>query len=265
MELTKQDNINNRKNYHKNYYDDELFSKFIKISVILHALVIGLSFIWSFISSNQDPIRISPSIRVDLVALPDVKKSDLSQYEASDKTNLNALEEKLSKTEASAKKALQKIQEEVKQEESMSLQKKKGKETRKDSLKNALERIKALDSIEKSQSSRKKTVIAKGNTLSKGTSLTGENTGETSEFVSRMQSKLHDNWNLPVWLSKQNLNAKVVLFLDSKGYVSKTVFAQPSGNQQFDDFVLKTIRMSQPFNAPPDEVLEGGITLGFPL
>ena len=56
-----------------------------------------------------------------------------------------------------------------------------------------------------------------------------------------------------------------MIFMDGQGYVTSMVMAKPSGNKQFDDYCMKTIRMSQPFGAPPDEVLQDGITLGFPL
>lgn len=233
---------------------NEFLWKNVRTSAIAHAILLVLSII-ACLTFNKEPIRFIPSIRVDLVALPDIKKSDLNKYTPSD---MKELDEKLKKVEKSAKKTLETLKE---KEEVKDFSPKKKR------LKDAIDRIKALTEIENEvkNSASKPKQVAKGNILSKGNALTGPQNGDVNSYIGTMQTKLRENWNLPVWLSKQDLSAKVVVFLDRSGYVSNTVFAKSSGNQQFDDYVLKTIRMAQPFGPPPEDLLDGGLTLGFPL
>lgn len=246
---------------------DELFSKGLRLSVAAHGLVVIAAIILS-LTSAKEPVKMIQSIRVDLVGLPDLKKSDLSKITPDDISDLN---EKLTEAGKNAKDMLKKAKERppaepepVVKDDSMAMKKTKTREKERGSdLKSAIDRIKALADIE-SQVKKSKTV-AKGNAVSRGNSLSGEAADDANEFAARIASKLRDNWNLPIWLSKQKLNAKVVIFLDRAGYVSNTVFAQSSGNKQFDDYCLKTVRMAQPFGPPPSEILDGGITLGFPL
>ena len=245
---------------------DEMFGKGLRLSIAVHALIVIAAIILNLMSARA-PVKMLQSIRVDLVGLPDLKKSDLSKTTPDDIGDLN---EKLNEASKTAKDQLKKakerpvIEEPAAEDDSLAMKKKKPREKERGSdLKSAIDRIKALADIE-SQVKKTKTV-AKGNNLSKGNSLSGDTANDANEFAARIASKLRDNWNLPVWLSQQKLNAKIVIFLDRAGYVSNTVFAQSSGNKQFDDYCLKTVRMAQPFGPPPSEILDGGITLGFPL
>lgn len=244
---------------------DELFYAGLRRSVGAHA-VLAIAMVLLSLSLSKPPAKFVQSIRVDIVGLPDLKKADLSKVAPDDMSDLN---DKLTEAGKSAKDLLKKAKEAPVEkapadDDAMALKKEKKKEkSRKESLKSAIDRIKALTAIENEV--KKQRAQVKGNQVSKGNSMTGEIGTDTNEYVGRLASKLRDNWNLPVWLTRQKLNAKIVIFLDRAGYVSNTVVAQSSGNKQFDDFCLKTIRMSQPFGPAPDDVVEGGITLGFPL
>jgi outer membrane biosynthesis protein TonB len=246
-------------------YNDRLFWRGFRHSAIAHGALVVTGIIMSFVVPHE-PIKFLPSIRVDLVGLPDFKKSDMNKIAPDDMTDLN---KKLSDAGKSAKKLLQEAKKApAPPEESDMTLKKEKPANKKDELKSAIDRIKALEDIEsqvKKGSKEKPKAVLKGNALSKGNSVTGEQAADTNMYIGKLQGRLRDNWNLPVWLTKQDLNAKVVIFLDRGGYVSHTVLAKSSGNQQFDDYCLKTIRMAQPFGPPPSDILDGGITLGFPL
>ncbi len=266
-------------------FTDELFWRGFKASASAHA-VLAICAVVLGLALPHNQIKFLPSIRVDLVSLPDVKKADLGKVQPNDVSDLSKQLENASKlTKKMAEKAKktpipttpppEAVPEEmVKHDkdkpkpkpESKSESKAESKEAaRKKERLNALDRIKALAEIEKDDMPAKPRVVAKGNKLSNGDSTTGGPAIDTNAFISKMQGKLRDNWNLPVWLSKQSLDAKVVIFLDRAGYVSNTIMAKSSGNKQFDDFCLKTIRMAQPFGEPPGDILNDGLTLGFPL
>lgn len=245
---------------------DEAFARGLRFSIGAHA-VIAIAAIILSLTLSKEPVKLVQSIRVDLVGLPDVKKSDLSKVTPNDMSDLN---ERLNDARKKAKDHSKKSKEEPAPpvpDDTMAIKKQKEKpreKNRKDSLKSAIERIKALAAIESETTKKQKTVV-KGNQLSKGNALSGDVGNDVNEYVGRLAAKLRDNWNLPVWLSRQKLNAKIVIFLDRAGYVTNTVLAQSSGNKQFDDYCMKTIRMAMPFGAPPEDVLDGGLTLGFPL
>ncbi|MEW6058256.1 MAG: TonB C-terminal domain-containing protein [Bdellovibrionota bacterium] len=246
---------------------NQFFGKAIRMSIAIHA-ILAIVAVFTGVLFPRDAAKFTPSIRVDIVDIPDFAKRDLNKYTLDD---MNSLDKRLTEASKGAKKLLKdarssKPEQEPDASDAMVLKKVKPSGSN-DLLKSAIDRIKAIAQIESEvkKADHKKKVIPKGNVKSEGDSLTGENTGETNVFLTRLQGRLRDNWNLPVWLSQQNLDAKVVIFLDRQGYVKHTVFAKNSGNKQFDDYVLKTIRMSQPFGTPPGEVMDGGVTLGFPL
>ena len=258
-------------------FSDELFWNGFKTSASAHA-VLAISAIVLGIALPHNQIKFLPSIRVDLVSLPDLKKSDLGKPQ-NDVSDLNKqLQETAKATKALQDKAKKMpeptpveppddtlaLKHEKPKPEEKAKPAEKEKYNRKD-LTNAIDRMKALAAIETEDKKSKPKAVAKGNKLSAGDSNTGGAPVDSNLFISKMTGKLRDNWNLPVWLSKQNLDAKVVVFLDRAGYVSNTVMAKSSGNQQFDAFCLKTIRMAQPFGEPPGDILSEGLTLGFPL
>jgi protein TonB len=255
-------------------YQREMFRKGLRTSIGAHSALIIFAIIAGFTLSRQ-PAKFTQSIRVDLVALPDLKKKDMAKITPDD---LQDLSEKLSEASKSAKKTLENTKREAAKPKSepepepdaMAMKKKQAKpNTNKDALKSAIDRIRALEEIESEVKKPKTTqkVAAKGNQISKGAGATGEvATGDLNAYISKMQVKLRDNWNLPVWLAKQTqLKALVVVFLDRKGFVTNAVLSRSSGDKQFDEYALKTVRISQPFGPPPSELIEDGATLAFPL
>lgn len=238
--------------------------KSLNLSIGLHVALFLSVFIVKVVGPSK-PIMLQSSVKVDLIGLPDLTKKDVadstldpvskSKDDAEDKSLMKALE-KMKKF--NPKKA----------DDEMEL-KKKEEESRKKSMKSALERIKSIQDMEESESkskSNKKQVQAKGNVLSQGSSLTGTQGDVFNEYADRMRTRLSNNWDLPVWLSKMKLQAQVVIYLDKTGSVLSAVITKSSNNKQFDEYVMKTIKVSQPFGPPPAEILNaGGVILGFPL
>lgn len=234
------------------FRDDPLFPGF-KQSVVIHTLVVLTIFIGMSVGLLKETKVIVPALRVDIVGLPDRKIIDLTP----------PAEEPQNSTESTSTKPTPPTNEKV-----VSLKESPKKEpTKKNQLKSAIDRIKALSSIEDSTPTRKKQTPTKylGNKLSAGTSTSGDATEDGDVYLGNMRDKLQSNWNLPLWLSKQDLRATLHLVLDRAGNIQQLRVATTSGNPQFDDYCLKTVRQSAPFSRPPDNWVGEVIQLGFPL
>ncbi len=258
-------------------------------SVVVHSVLFLLFFLKSiFLPGN--PIPISSTLRVDLVGLPDLLKSEMKGAVAPPPDLVDALQQ--------AEQAAQKqVEEERKvtppKEEpdddgpSVPLEKKKAppkKENRDEQLKKALARVKALNRLEaiknaeKNQETRAKTeglenregTLIKGNRLSQGASLDGDaREAAQSSYYELVRDKLVAHWALPVWLARQNHQAQVVIYIDARGRLRDFRFTRPSGSETFDAAVKRALQESQPFAPPPaavtSEVQNQGILVGFPL
>lgn len=230
-------------------HESNNFKKCLTTSLGVHAFAAFLIAL-SGLLFHHTPVKLLPSIRVDLVGLPDLTKREeqLAPVAQHFQKKAQIQEAKSMKAPLSKTIKLKKIKPNKKSKSSSDL------------LKNAIERIRAVEKIEESMKKMKGNAIS----ASSNTGLLVGNTTPT-EYASQMQSKLKSNWNLPVWLAKQKLAATAEVFLDHNGAVRNAIISKSSSNLQFDDYVLKTIERSQPFGPPPKEWIGVGIELGFPL
>lgn len=248
------------------------FNAGLKASVIGHLALIFLILVKSLVFPGK-PLLYIPTLKVDIVGLPDVLKKDLKanpESEAAQKEIAKALkdaEQQIKKLKTVPPKVIAKKDEMVlkpKNAESAKAREKK--------LKSALDRIKALNKItspDESDSHNAPKVI-KGNKISKGSSLSGDaRESDQTSYYDALRERLQENWSLPVWLSRKDLSAQVQIFIDSRGKLRNFRFTKTSGNSQFDDAVKKTLKKSEPFPVPSDAdastVLVDGVLIGFPL
>jgi outer membrane biosynthesis protein TonB len=243
-----------------NDFQSEQLRKYLKVSAVAHLMIaVAIFATQTFLPAPK--INLQQSIRVDLVGLPDLTKKEMTQIDP----QLRDLEKSLSPPVK--EKAVPSPKEEVvNSEKTMNLPNSKSKKAKKDNkLQSAIDRIKALEEIEDQTKQARKTL--KGNIMSKGSSISGEisEAEETDRYAAKLQEKLRSNWNLPVWLAQQKLSATALILLDSRGRVVHAAISKPSANKQFDDYVLKTIDVSQPFGQPPKSWVGTSIELGFPL
>ena len=233
----------------------------LKLSLFFHFVLLAF-FVLKSVVFPGTPKPYQPSLRVDLVGLPDLLKKDLNPTVPSSALETAQPEEaglKAPPTQDLTQRNRKRIQqlERMAREES----------ERKRKMESALARMKSLAKI---SSEPKAGTLFKGHQISRGSSVSGDarETGEFS-YYDEVRSRLQQNWELPVWLSRQNLSARVVLFIDSKGSIRNFRLILSSGNSQFDEAVKKTVTASQPFPPPPREqaapLLVHGITVGFPL
>lgn len=218
------------------------------------------------------PLHYTPTLRVDIVGLPDVLKKDLAHIRPAQQQQ--ALSEKLKK----ATEAAENIKPIAPEPNERVLNPKKTPIAPTHSLnssenpsgvskknQSALARIKALEKLGDGEN-----VLIRGNAISKGTSLSGDAKESSEEdYLDLLRNQLQQNWSLPVWLARQKLSAQVQIFLDHQGRLRNFRITKTSGNPQFDEAVKRSIQESQPFPPPPANVasalLGHGVLIGFPL
>jgi hypothetical protein len=227
------------------HVSEEGYARALRASFIAHALFILLVLFKGLIFPSA-PKPYVPTLRVDMVGLPDVLKKDLralpTDTSVADPDELVLHPKKKSLTNQSREKK----------------------------LRSALDRIKALSKITADDTPKSKTILVKGNKISKGAALSGDaKEAAEASYYDLLRGKLQENWALPVWIARQNYSAQVQLFVDGRGRVKSFRFVKTSGNAQFDSAIKKTLEESQPFPAPSEDVagslLTNGVLIGFPL
>lgn len=225
-------------------------AKAIRVSFVIHLGVLAFLIIKSIVLPGPlNTKEYIPSLRVDLVSLPDQKTTE--QITPAMPTASEEVKEPTKK---------EKIETKPTEKGDYSLNKKKSK---KDRMKSALDRIKALEKIKEGEQ-------IKGNKIAKGSSAKGEATNSVeTTYVDVVLDKIRAEWELPQWLKDKNLSAKVLIKIDRRGMITHTQFIKSSGNEQFDAAVKRTLQASVPFPVPPTSILanmsQDGIMFGFPI
>ncbi|MBC7691548.1 MAG: cell envelope integrity protein TolA [Methylotenera sp.] len=275
--------------------------KGLRWSFIAHGVLLLVIIIKSVIFPGK-PVLYIPSLRVDVVGLPDLLKKDLANVpktapdmgEALKKAETDAQKIKAPPPEPKAPKIAEKAPEEVAKPDDMVLHPKKlaeKVENKKDlakknrerlkeltqdhprdkKLRSALDRIKSLNKISaESETKGPASPVIKGNAISHGTSLSGDaRENAESGYMDLVRDKLQDKWELPVWIQRQKLSAQVQIFIDMRGRLNGMRIMKSSGNAAFDEAVKKTVTASAPFPVPPAGIAgslsSSGILVGFPL
>jgi len=235
-------------------------SRGVRLSLIAHGAIAALILIKSLVFPSKT-IPFIPTLRVDIVGLPDVLKKDKFNQPIPAALPTPAKPAEKPREKSKAEPALP--------NEMVLKPKAKAEEAaREKKIKGALDRIKALQKI--NDDSEKAPAVVKGNKISKGSSLSDDaRESDQASYYDQIRDKLQQNWELPVWLSRQDLSARVQLMIDSRGILRGFRFIKASGNAQFDEAVKKTIKDSQPFPIPPTDIAgslaSNGILVGFPL
>lgn len=235
------------------------------LSLAAHVLLLSFFLVkTTFFPGERKPFVAT--LRVDLVGLPDLTKQEMER--------LAARQEAAKKKETEAEPPKKSIKEEAEpsKPDEMALErqapKSESRAKRRERMDAALKRMQALAKIH--EDTEEVPQVIKGNRISKGTALTGEaKENAEAQYLDGVLNRLQANWSLPIWLSKQNLQAQAVVFINSYGKVQGMRWIKPSGNAQFDEAVKQCISSSEPFPLPPDAIrgslLADGVLLGFPL
>lgn len=215
---------------------------------------------------------ISASVKVDMVAMPKFTLKELKRMEVP------------AKGEAPVAKPSEKSAQVINKGDTV-FEKKVAKPNFLDMMKNLSSKkvkVKKVKKVEKKgskdgvgiDSNTLKKLVAEGNKISKGVSLsgTGRSDQELSEFqiyASTISSKVKLHWKLPGFLIDKNLKCRIRIYLKSDGSLLRTEIFESSGEQEFDERAVKAIKLASPFSVVPSasksNALKGEIVLGFPL
>ncbi|MBS1963837.1 MAG: TonB family protein [Bdellovibrionales bacterium] len=250
-------------------------------SLIGHGAIAFVILVKSLVFPGN-PVFIAPALRVDLVGLPDILKKDLAKVpKALPKEDLK---EKLAEAAKEAKKINPVPEDAAKPDEMVLNPKKTEKKTAEDDKKkekekekkidSALAKIRALERLkDKSDEARPEeddAIVIKGNQVSKGTALSGD-AKEKAEagYYDVIRDHVAEYWALPEWLRRQKLTAQIQIRIDPAGRILSSKFVKTSGNPQFDEAILGTLKDAEPLPRPPKELTsslaDDGIVFGFPL
>ncbi len=215
----------------------DTFRQQVWISVSFHGAIAILLLFRAFFLPDE-PLQIHDSIRVDIVGLPDkIQQSPPKQ----------AIEAPPAKVALPNKPDLP-----------APALKQKPLNTKK-LEKNAFDRLKALEAIDKLKAEKEtpkdtpspKPETFKGNAVANGDSLHGLERYEFDEYFSVLRNTIQQHFHLPQWLAETDLHAQAVAYIDENGYVIRKEIVKSSGNDIFDGMVLDSLEKSSPLTPPP--------------
>ena len=220
---------------------------------------------------SKKSIQIKTAIRVDSIGLPELKKKELSAKKmAAKKTKSKLASKKLRskkpKPKTSKPKKSRSKKPKLKKPQPKPL-KKSIKEIQK-KQRQAMDKLEALDRIEKIKQEEKYT----GAALSKGTGGEGEEVSaenfEVVQYFTSVRAHINMYWSLPQSLAEQALRAEVYTVISEKGELLERKIIRSTGNEDFDARVLETLDNASPLPVPPTEkikkLLIDGVILKFP-
>jgi TonB family protein len=139
------------------------------------------------------------------------------------------------------------------------------------SEKSALDKIKAMQAIDKFKgevTAYARPKVVRGNVVTTGDSLTGDNKVDFDQYFSKVEERIRQNWSLPQWLADAHLRAQALVLIDESGTVKKKQIVKSSGNSEFDSRMMDAIDKASPFPAPPDKLRDilgaKGVVFNFP-
>ena len=231
------------------------FSNFIGLSTVFHLGIFVLFMVRVFVFPSEIPIN-QRSLRVDVVALPEKQMGRKQKASGKQKTR-------------SQKTKSKKTVEKPKNLKNSKLHSKK-KESFKNKQSSAIDRLKAIKKMEKErelkeQSGKKE---YKGNLLNRTQSLGGLEKLHHESYLDQLDDHIRSHWSLPGWLANSKLKARVLLLIDKNGMILNKSFVLQSGNDDFDQYIFRTLEKANPLPSPPDDLVDfystRGVELRFP-
>jgi colicin import membrane protein len=230
------------------------------ISLFLHGLVF-LSFFWVPMCGSSDSVRIGESVyNVSLMEGPQESNSGMTAPDKASSAAVTTPAESsqakrishLPKTKNALTIAKRTVEKKSKADSAKDTDNLLDSAISKINRKSGAESASNSDHLEKAIAAIGKKAGTKGDTGS-GATGGGLSGGNTALRIYQMEVEflIKSNWNYPDELaSRKDIEAIVVLKVKRDGTVLDTDFEKPSGNNAFDQSVLKAIEKSKP-QIPP--------------
>ncbi len=235
------------------------FRRWILYSITGHfVLFLLMIFASPNIFSRSRSTQIKQTVRVDMVGLPDIKRTSTPKKKKVQK------KKKASRPKKKASRPKKKASRPKKKATPKKSQKKKS--TPKKPVDTRAAQADAIEKLKQDQSLEPPTY--KGEKISKGQSQDGEiSTVLLNAYFDRVKMHVIRYWNLPQWLADKDLRATVIIQVNSYGDITRIELERTSGNETFDQVVIDTIRTASPLPEPLPElnsVLKQGVGFHFP-
>lgn len=248
---------------------------YLKMSLAFHGAIFLTFGVKVLLFPDLSHLDDTPSIKVDLVALPDkddnkavpkpletpkevVKKEEPKQAQKPAPEKPQPIVTKPEETKPTAK--VEEKKPDLKKEE----------ETIDEMA--ALSRLREMEALKNIETTKNPKVAnaagpIKGNRLAVGDAIEGINKIQYNNYKKVLQDTVKGNWDLPPWLQDGNLSAEALIKIDETGTVTQKELIKSSGNSIYDKYVLETITKSSPFPPPDDKFVDvvaiKGVVLSF--
>ena len=260
----------------KKQFQNQPFLTFLSLSVCLH-LFLGGVFIFSkdlFFKNQEKSLLIKNSIHIDQIALPDLKSSKNTKQAAKKKKKSNLFKQIKSKknekttaeqtankkdkkttAEQTANKKDKKTTAEQtankKNEKTTAEQTTNKKDKKTTAEQTANKKDKKIEGLEKenkkaSESKNFNNKLSEEN-LSGETALSPRQFSEINFYGQQIVNQFRKGWNLPMHLKHKSLTTEVEIKIDAKGEIIYKEILVPSGNGNYDSFVLNRIETAGPY------------------
>lgn len=249
------------------------------VAIVFHLVLISLGVgitklmdleIFRVEQDVKDLKIIQSSVRIDVVAMPKFTVQELKKMKVSEPV----VEEKGEEVKEKAKPDIIKPDDIVIEKKEPKLNLKNllsnlSKKEKKVKVKKGKEQGK-IDSKSKKELQQ---LILEGNKVSAGTSTVGDSLAiEKSlfnDYVSALPNRVRPYWKLPSYLMDKGLKCRIRVFIASSGKILKTEIYESSGNSEFDQKAMSSLKQVSSFSQPKSEITarlaSGAVVLGFPL
>lgn len=271
------------------------FNFFLRRSTYIHAALVASTLIGGKVAFDLNRAEreknlelIQASVRVDMVAMPthtlnELKNLSSGVEEAKKEEKAPEVEKPVAKEEPKPEPKEEPKVAEEKPDSGPTFEEAKAAQKRKDFL-SKLKTIgnkkvesegtqKAEKGLYGDKDTALKNLVLSGNKLSTGTAMYGEGSAQEmtafQAYASRLPDLVRPHWKLPSYLMDKNLKARIRVWLNMSGEVTRAMVYQSSGDNDFDQRAVEAVKSAAPFPALKEEfgrrAVNGDILLGFPL
>lgn len=218
--------------------------------------------------ANLNKMRvIGKAIKVDVVAMPKMTYQELKKLSPPPKREV-AKPKAEKKNTGGSDKAILKTEKKTKSLSDM-LSKYATRDVKED--KRPRKKVQKIEEVE--DTTDYSNVIAAGNKLSDGSSYTGTSRvqaqGAFDEYVLNVMEEVRRYWKLPAYLANLELSCHVQIFINGQGKLLDYKIIKSSGNKEYDEKAVGSIRSVKKFPRPDKEItnrlVAGEIVLAFPI
>ncbi|MBH47579.1 MAG: hypothetical protein CME71_05365 [Halobacteriovorax sp.] len=243
-------------------------STLIHISLVAIAVVIG-KLSWDRLQEQRslNIQLVQNSVRVDMVAMPELTVKELKTYEEPKVEEVVQAEPAKVEEAPPVPDQPEFIEEKKKQDFASMLKNLSKKKVDEKTVKNAKKKEASVFDGKKIDK-----LLAAGNKLSGGAALVGGEgsaaQGEYARYLGTMPEAIKPYWKLPSYLASQKLQARVRVFIRADGSLIKAELYESSGVSEYDERAMEAVRRAKFTPMPKGQEargIAGEIVLGFPL